>query len=152
MNFQQLRSVRETIRQGFNLTTVAEVLNTSQPGVSRQIKELESELGIELFVRVGKRLTGLTPPGQRVLPIVERLLQEADNLKRAAAAYCLQALLICGLWWLLVMLGLATLGLGFGLMAILPWVPFLYHLLSLLSDASATPAPGALASATLPAR
>jgi LysR family cys regulon transcriptional activator len=83
MNFQQLRSVRETIRQGFNLTTVADVLNTSQPGVSRQIKELESELGIELFVRVGKRLTGLTPPGQRVLQIVERLLQEADNLKRA---------------------------------------------------------------------
>jgi len=83
VNFQQLRSVRETVRQGFNLTGVAAVLHTSQPGVSRQIRELEDELGIELFHRAGKRLTGLTPPGQAVLPIVERLLLEADNLKRA---------------------------------------------------------------------
>ena len=87
MNFQQLRSVREAIRQGFNLTEVAEVLHTSQPGVSRQIRELEDELGIEIFVRAGKRLTGLTPPGQTVLPIIERLLQEADNLKRAGDDY-----------------------------------------------------------------
>ena len=83
MNFQQLRSVRETVRQGFNLTTVAEALHTSQPGVSRQIRELEDELGVEIFVRAGKRLTGLTSPGETVLPIIERLLQEADNLKRA---------------------------------------------------------------------
>lgn len=83
MNFQQLRSVRETVRRGFNLTTVAQTLHTSQPGVSRQIRELEDELGIEIFVRAGKRLTGLTPPGETVLPIIERLLQESDNLKRA---------------------------------------------------------------------
>jgi LysR family cys regulon transcriptional activator len=84
MNFQQLRSVREAQRRGFNLTEVAHALHTSQPGVSRQIRELEEELGIELFVRVGKRLTGLTEPGEQVLPVIERLLQEADNLKRAA--------------------------------------------------------------------
>ena len=83
MNFQQLRSVREAQRQDFNLTTVAEVLHTSQPGVSRQIRELEEELGTEIFVRAGKRLTGLTPPGAAMLPIIERLLQEADNLRRA---------------------------------------------------------------------
>ena len=83
MNFQQLRSVRETVRQGFNLTEVAKVLHTSQPGVSRQIRELEDELGITIFERAGKRLTGLTPPGVSVLPIVERLLQEAANLQRA---------------------------------------------------------------------
>ncbi|HEY4083748.1 MAG TPA: CysB family HTH-type transcriptional regulator [Burkholderiaceae bacterium] len=83
MNFQQLRSVRETVRQGFNLTTVAEVLHTAQPGVSRQIRELEEELGIEIFVRAGKRLTGLTAPGELVLPIIERLLQDAGNLRRA---------------------------------------------------------------------
>ena len=83
MNFQQLRSAREAVRQGFNLTTVAEALHTSQPGVSRQIRELEDELGITLFERAGKRLTGLTAPGAAVLPIVERLLLEADNLKRA---------------------------------------------------------------------
>ncbi len=83
VNFQQLRSVREAVRQGFNLTEVASVLSTSQPGVSRQIRELEDELGIEIFVRSGKRLTGLTPPGVTLLPIVERLLQEAANLQRA---------------------------------------------------------------------
>ena len=91
MNFQQLRSARETVRQGFNLTTVAEALHTSQPGVSRQIRELEDELGVELFVRMGKRLTGLTDPGRSLLPIIERLLQEADNLKRAGDDWSLQS-------------------------------------------------------------
>ena len=90
MNFQQLRSVRETVRQGFNLTEVAQVLHTSQPGVSRQIRELEDDLGVEIFVRAGKRLTGLTPPGETVLPIVERMLLEADNLKRAGDNYAAQ--------------------------------------------------------------
>nr|WP_295076373.1 CysB family HTH-type transcriptional regulator [uncultured Roseateles sp.] len=87
MNFQQLRSVREAQRRGFNLTEVALALHTSQPGVSRQIRELEDELGIEIFHRAGKRLTGLTEPGRNVLPIVERLLHEADNLKRAGDDY-----------------------------------------------------------------
>lgn len=83
MNIRQLRSVREAVRRGFNLTAVAETLHTSQPGVSRQIRELEEELGVEIFVRAGKRLTGLTAPGQTMLPMVERLLKEADNLKNA---------------------------------------------------------------------
>ena len=90
MNFQQLRSVREAVRRGFNLTEVANALHTSQPGVSRQIRELEEELGIELFVRAGKRLTGLTEPGVHVLPIVERLLLECSNLKKAGAEYMAQ--------------------------------------------------------------
>ena len=87
MNFQQLRSVREAVRQGYNLTVVADVLHTSQPGVSRQIRELEDELGIVIFERVGKRLTGLTAPGAMVLPIVERLLLDAENLRRAGAEF-----------------------------------------------------------------
>lgn len=90
MNFQQLRSVREAVRLGFNLTAVAQALHTSQPGVSRQIRELEDELGIVLFERSGKRLTGLTPPGATVLPIIERLLQEADNLRRAGEDFAAQ--------------------------------------------------------------
>jgi LysR family cys regulon transcriptional activator len=90
MNFQQLRSVREAVRQDFNLTAVANVLNTSQPGVSRQIRELEDELGVEIFVRAGKRLTGLTAPGATIVPIVERLLLDADNLKRAGDDYSRQ--------------------------------------------------------------
>jgi LysR family transcriptional regulator, cys regulon transcriptional activator len=87
VNFQQLRSVRETVRQGFNLTLVAEALHTSQPGVSRQLKELEDELGVELFERAGRRLLGLTPPGKAMLPIIERLLQEAENLKTAGSDF-----------------------------------------------------------------
>lgn len=87
MNFQQLRSVRETVRCGFNLTDVAAMLYTSQPGVSRQIRELEEELGVSIFVRAGKRLTGLTEPGHALLPIVERLLLEAQNLKQAGKEY-----------------------------------------------------------------
>lgn len=87
MNFQQLRSFRETVRQGFNLTGVAEALNTSQPGVSRQLKELEEELGVELFVRSGRRFLGLTEPGKAALPFVERLLQEAESLRRVGADF-----------------------------------------------------------------
>ena len=87
MNFQQLRSVREAARRGFNLTEVAQHLHTSQPGVSRQIRELEDELGVEIFVRVGKRLTGLTQPGTAVLPWVERLLQDAESLQRASEEF-----------------------------------------------------------------
>ena len=63
------------------------MMHTSQPGVSRQIRELEDELGVEIFIRAGKRLTGLTPPGETLLPIVERLLLEADNLRRVGQDY-----------------------------------------------------------------
>ncbi|CAN5393870.1 CysB family HTH-type transcriptional regulator [soil metagenome] len=87
MNFQQLRSVRETARRGFNLTEVAISLNTSQPGISRQIRELENELGVDLFVRAGKRLTGLTQLGTVIMPIVEKILTEADNMRHAGAEF-----------------------------------------------------------------
>jgi len=87
MNFQQLRSIRETARCGYNLTEVANVLFTSQPGVSRQIRELEEELGVDIFERNGKRLTGLTDPGRGILTIIDRLLLEAENLQRASQEY-----------------------------------------------------------------
>ncbi|MFZ6744882.1 CysB family HTH-type transcriptional regulator [Undibacterium sp. JH2W] len=87
MNFQQLRSIREASRRGYNLTEVANVLFTSQPGVSRQIRELEEELGVDIFERNGKRLTGLTEPGKDILPIIERLLLEAENLRQAGEDY-----------------------------------------------------------------
>lgn len=90
MNFQQLRSIRETARCGFNLTEVANVLFTSQPGVSRQIRELEEELGVDIFERNGKRLTGLTDPGRGILAIIDRLLLEAENLQRASQEYASQ--------------------------------------------------------------
>lgn len=90
MNFQQLRSVREAVRRGFNLTEVAAALHTSQPGVSRQIRELEDELGVTLFLRAGKRLTGLTAPGAQLLPILERLLLDAENLRQVARDFSSQ--------------------------------------------------------------
>lgn len=87
MNFQQLRTIRETTRRGFNLTEVAQALFTSQPGVSRQILELEGELGVDIFERSGKRLTGLTGPGKSILFIIERLLLEAENLKQVGREF-----------------------------------------------------------------
>lgn len=87
MNFQQLRIVREAVRQNFNLTEVANQLFTSQPGVSKHLRDLEEELGLELFVRRGKRLTGLTEPGKELLVMVERMLLEANNIKTLAEQY-----------------------------------------------------------------
>lgn len=87
MNFQQLRIIRETVRRNFNLTEVGNALFTSQSGVSKHIKDLEDELGVELFVRRGKRLLGLTDPGKDLLPIVERLLLEKDNITRLGAQF-----------------------------------------------------------------
>lgn len=82
MNFQQLRIIRETVRRNFNLTDVANALHTSQSGVSKNIKDLEDELGVELFVRKGKRLLGLTEPGQELVGIVQRILLDTQNIKK----------------------------------------------------------------------
>jgi LysR family transcriptional regulator, cys regulon transcriptional activator len=87
MKLQQLRYLREITRQGLNLSAAADVLYTSQPGISKQIKLLENELGIEIFVRNGKRVTEITAPGKAILAIAERILQETENLKRAASDY-----------------------------------------------------------------
>jgi LysR family cys regulon transcriptional activator len=90
MNFQQLRIIRETARCNFNLTEVGNRLYTSQSGVSKHIKDLEDELGVELFVRKGKRLLGMTEPGREMLKIVERLLLDAQNIKNLADQYSQQ--------------------------------------------------------------
>lgn len=84
MNLQQLRIVREAVQQNFNLTEVAAALFTSQSGVSKHIKDLEDELGVELFQRRGKRLLGLTEPGKEVAQVVDRMLQDVRNIKRLA--------------------------------------------------------------------
>lgn len=82
MNFQQLRIIRETARRNCNLTEVAAALFTSQSGVSKHIKDLEDELGVDLFVRKGKRLTGMTEPGKELVPIVERILADLQGIRR----------------------------------------------------------------------
>ena len=84
MNLQQLKIVIETVKQNFNLTEVANTLFTSQSGISKHIKDLEDELGIELFVRKGKRFLGLTDPGKELIQIAERMLLDAKNIKKLA--------------------------------------------------------------------
>ncbi len=83
MKLQQLRYACEVARRGLNVSVAAEALHTSQPGISKQIKGLEDELGVEIFVRHGKRIAAITEPGKAVLAIAERILAEAANLKRA---------------------------------------------------------------------
>lgn len=84
MKLQQLRYLTEVERQGLNLSVAAEKLHTSQPGISKQIKLLEDELGVKIFVRNGKRVTAVTSPGKAIIAIAQRILHEADNLKQAA--------------------------------------------------------------------
>jgi len=87
LNFQQLRIIQEAVRCHFNLTEVANALFTSQSGVSKHIKDLEDELGVELFVRRGKRFLGLTEPGKEVVEIVKRMLLDANNIRHLAAQF-----------------------------------------------------------------
>ncbi|MCO7263848.1 HTH-type transcriptional regulator Cbl [Dickeya zeae] len=84
MNFQQLKIIRESARCNYNLTEVANTLFTSQSGVSRHIRELEEELGIEIFIRRGKRLLGMTEPGKELLVMAERILNDANHIRRLA--------------------------------------------------------------------
>lgn len=90
MNLHQFRFVQEAVRRNLNLTETAKALFTSQPGVSKAIIELEEELGVEIFVRHGKRLKRVTEPGQQVLKSVEIIMREVANLKRIGDEYSLQ--------------------------------------------------------------
>jgi len=87
MKLQQLRYLVEVARRGLNVSEAAQALHTSQPGISKQVRALEDELGVEVFVRQGKRLAALTEPGKVVIEIAERVLAEAANLKRAGAEF-----------------------------------------------------------------
>lgn len=87
MNLQQLRYLNEIVRRGLNISEAAAALYTSQPGISKQIKLLEEELGIEIFVRNGKRIVSLTEPGKAILDIAQRILHESDNLKQVGQEY-----------------------------------------------------------------
>jgi len=87
MKLQQLRCLVEVARRDLNVSEAAEALHTSQPGVSKQIRALEDELGVQVFVRHGKRLVSVTEPGKAVIAIAERILSEAQNLRRAGEEY-----------------------------------------------------------------
>jgi LysR family cys regulon transcriptional activator len=81
MNLQQLRYVAEVAHRGLNVTDAAEALHTSQPGVSKQIRSLEQELGVEVFVRQGRRFVAITDAGREVLAAIERILAELANVR-----------------------------------------------------------------------
>lgn len=87
MKLQQLRYVVAIRQHGLNVSEAAEQLYTSQPGISKQVKLLEEELGVVIFERSGKRLVGVTEPGAKVLDMAERVLREAENLKRVGTEY-----------------------------------------------------------------
>lgn len=87
MNLQQLRYLHEIVRHGLNISDAANALYTSQPGVSKQIKLLEEELGIEIFVRNGKRLTAITEPGKAILETARRILHDTDNLRQVSQEF-----------------------------------------------------------------
>ncbi len=84
MKLRQLIYIREVARCNLNITAAAEHLFTSQPGISKQIKQLEDELGVEIFARNGKHLAAITPAGQKILEVAERVIQDTDNIQSVA--------------------------------------------------------------------
>jgi LysR family cys regulon transcriptional activator len=87
MKLQQLRYLREVAKRRLNLSEAAEALHTSQPGISKQIRQLEDELGVAILVRNGKRVVDVTEPGRLILGIAERILQDSENLRQVARDY-----------------------------------------------------------------
>ena len=87
MNLQQLRYLCAIVDHGLNVSDAAEALFTSQPGVSKQVRQLEDELGVQVFVRTGKRLASITPAGEAVIGAARRALREIENLKLVGAEY-----------------------------------------------------------------
>ena len=87
MTLQQLRYICEIDHQGLSVSLAAEALHTSQPGVSKQIRLLEEELGIQIFERNGKRLVGITPPGQVVLDLAKQVVRGMQNIKQAGIEF-----------------------------------------------------------------
>jgi len=87
MKLRQLHYVQEISKRGLSVTAAADALFTSQPGVSKQVRLLEDELGVDIFVRNGKHISEITPAGKRILEYTARLLLEADNIRNIAAEF-----------------------------------------------------------------
>ncbi|MCF1427392.1 MAG: HTH-type transcriptional regulator CysB [Shewanella sp.] len=87
MKLQQLRYIAEVVNHNLNVSATAENLYTSQPGISKQVRMLEDELGIQIFGRSGKHLTHVTPAGQRVIALANEILGKVDSIKRVAEEY-----------------------------------------------------------------
>ena len=87
MKLQQLRYIWEVAHHGLNVSATAQSLYTSQPGISKQIRLLEDELGVEIFSRSGKHLTRVTPAGQEILQIAGAILRQVESIKQLTNEY-----------------------------------------------------------------
>ncbi|MBX5460745.1 MAG: HTH-type transcriptional regulator CysB [Steroidobacteraceae bacterium] len=87
MKLVQLRFLAAVAQNGLNITLAANKLSTTQPAVSKQLRLLEDELGFNIFVRSGRALTRITPPGERVVQCALRIVREAQNIKGIAAEH-----------------------------------------------------------------
>ncbi len=87
MKLQQLRYIVEVVNHNLNVSSTAEGLYTSQPGISKQVRMLEDELGIQIFARSGKHLTQVTPAGQEVVRIAREVLSKVDAIKAVAGEH-----------------------------------------------------------------
>ncbi|WP_158772794.1 HTH-type transcriptional regulator CysB [Cobetia sp. L2A1] len=84
MKLQQLRYIWEVTRHNLNVSATAQSLYTSQPGISKQIRLLEDELGVEIFARSGKHLTRVTPAGESIVELASQVLRTVENIKHVA--------------------------------------------------------------------
>lgn len=87
MKLQQLRYIAEVVKHNLNVSATAENLYTSQPGISKQVRMLEDELGIQIFGRSGKHLTHVTPAGQQVINIANDILGKVESIKKVSEEY-----------------------------------------------------------------
>ena len=87
MKLQQLRYIWEVAHHDLNVSATAQSLFTSQPGISKQIRLLEDELGVEVFSRSGKHLTRITPAGQTIIEQAGEILRKVDSIKRVAQEF-----------------------------------------------------------------
>ncbi|HYK15576.1 MAG TPA: LysR family transcriptional regulator, partial [Burkholderiales bacterium] len=84
MNLKQLKALCEVVDRGYTISGAAQSLFRTQPSITRQIQELEKELGIELFVRKRNKILDMTPQGREVVAIARRMLDEARNMQRVS--------------------------------------------------------------------
>jgi len=87
MKLQQLRYIWEVAHHDLNVSATAQVLYTSQPGISKQIRLLEDELGVEIFARSGKHLTRITPAGEAILKVAGEILKKVENIKQVSQEF-----------------------------------------------------------------
>lgn len=90
MNLSQLRYICEIARQKLNVSSAAKALHTSQPGMSRQVRQLENELKVEIFTRASNRLTGITPRGREIIRLAETILEDVASIKAVGSDAAVQ--------------------------------------------------------------